>query len=168
MARRNSLRHQKEWIVTNVVNDLKGFDAYKVLLGGPMFRNVAISALKGAATEIKKETLKNLRGVFPNAWKSNPNYKDSLYKGVLVVRTKIKGEKTETGVHILGTNEKKSQTYKLRFYEGEVTRSKGRSKASVIGGYWFFRKAVNSIDVWGAVKARLDKYLEENDWVTSI
>lgn len=168
-------RSKKEWVVTSLTNDLQDFDAYESLLGGPIFREVTIKALRGAATEVKKETLSILRGVFPGAWKSNSKYKDSVYQAVRVGRTKIMGDKTELSVHILGTRQKGSQTYKLRFYEGRIVRKtrykgtprvKGRSYKSTteIGGLKFFEQARAKVDVWGTIRARLDKYLEEHNW----
>lgn len=168
-------RSQKEWVVTSLTNDLQDFDAYQHLLGGATFRNVTIKALRGAATEVKKETLSILRGVFPGAWKSNAKYKDSVYQAVRVGRTKIMSDKTELSVHILGTRDKGSQTYKLRFYEGRITRStrykgtprvKGRDykSATEIGGLKFFEQARAKVDVWGTIRKRLDKYLKDRNW----
>ena len=170
-----NLHTNREWVVTSTTNDLQDFDAYKHLLGGPIFREVTIKALRGAATEVKKETLTVLRGVFPGAWKSNPKSKDSVYQAVRVGRTKIMGDKTELSVHILGTRQKGSQTYKLRFFEGLVTRRtrykgtprvKGRDykKTTDIGGMKFFEQARTKVDVWATIRARLDKYLEEHNW----
>ena len=170
-------RSQKEWVVTSLTNDLSGFDAYKHLLGGMQFRKVTEKALKGAATEIKKQTLSILRGVFPGAWKSNAKYKDSVYQAVRVGRTKIGLNHTETSVHILGTRDKGSQTYKLRFFEGRIirkTRFKGTPRvkdrsyksSTEIGGMKFFEQARNTVDVWATIRERLDKYLKDHNWTT--
>lgn len=172
-----NLRSNREWVVTSLTNDLQDFDAYEVLLGGMTFRNVTVKALRGAATEVKKETLSVLRGVFPGAWKSNSKSKDSLYQAVRVGRTKIGLDNTETSAHVLGTREKGSQTYKLRFYEGHIVRStrykgtprvKGREYKSTteIGGLKFFEQARSKVDVWGTIRARLDKYLKDHNWTT--
>lgn len=171
-------RSKKEWVVTSLTNDLKDFDAYQHLLGGATFRNVTIKALRGAATEVKKETLTVLRGVFPGAWKSNAEYKDSVYQAVRVGRTKIGLNNTETSAHILGTREKGSQTYKLRFYEGHIVRKtrykgtprvQGRTYKSTteIGGLKFFEQARSKVDIWGTIRARLDKYLKDHNWTTA-
>ncbi len=176
MARKvRNARSINVWEVNNLTNDLEDFDAYKHLLGGMAFRTVTINVLKGAAKEIKKETLSILRGVFPGAWKSNEKYNDSVYEAVRVGRTKASLHATETSVHILGTGEKGSQTYKLRFYEGLITRRtrfkgtprvKGRSYKSTtdIGGMRFFEKARANVDTWATIRKGLDKYLKDHNW----
>ena len=172
-----NLRSNREWVVTSTTNDLQDFDAYRDLLGGMTFRNVTVKALRGAATEVKKETLSVLRGVFPGAWKSNSEYNDSVYQAVRVGRTKIGLNHTETSAHVLGVRKKGSQTYKLRFYEGLVTRRTrykgtprvaGRDYKSTteIGGMKFFETARSKVDIWGTIRARLDKYLKDHNWTT--
>ena len=163
------------WEVNRLTNDLEEFDAYKHLLGGMMFRKITINAIKGAAAEIKNETVSVLRGVFPGAFKSSAKYKDAVYKAVRVGRTKASLHATETSVHILGVRDKTSQTYKLRFYEGLVRRAtryqgkprvKGRNykSSTEIGGMKFFEQARNKVDVWATIRARLDKYLKDRNW----
>lgn len=167
----------KVWEVNRFSNDLHEFNAYKHLLGGMKFRTITINAIKGAATEIKKQTITVLRGVFPGAFKSNAKYSDSVYQAVRVGRTKASLYATETSVHILGTREKTSQTYKLRFYEGRVirrTRYKGVPRVknrnykstTEIGGMKFFEQARSQVNVWATIVDRLDKYLKKHNWTT--
>lgn len=115
-----------------------------------------------AASKIKSKTKSLIKSSFPAANKTSSNGSDKLIDGVRTIKYKyseVIGEAT-TGVHILGTRKKNSQTYKLRFFEGGTgqryigkhkrTSKNGLSynvsghKVGKISGKVFFAQAISS------------------------
>lgn len=72
------------------------------------------AALYSGANVLKTQTRSNLISQLPAAQNSNPNYSDTLVDAIRNTHT----EGDVITVHILGTKEKTSGTYRTRFFEG--------------------------------------------------
>ena len=114
-------------------------------LATPEMRKALKSGLRAAAGKLRTETRKQVRVSLPAVKTKNPKYSDTMYDAVRVskVEEDRKGN-METKVHIMGTRNSTSGTYRLRFFEkGTVPRftRSGQHYRGVIKPMWFFRNA---------------------------
>ena len=164
-GRHESNAEFKKFRIGSHVNDLDEFDFYNQFLGGTLFREQTARTLKHVALVVKKSVLKSLKSSFPNAWKSGfhsrKTYDDTMNKAVRITKLKGGANHQELKVHILGTRQKGSGTYRLRFYEAGGPRKKRGS----IPGHHFFYRGHNSVNVWETVKENLNAYLKHYGWI---
>lgn len=93
-----------------IVGDLNKSIDYLEYFGKEYFQK----ALRAGASVLKKQTRYNLSSALPKSSEHNPRFSDTLLDA-------IRNSKTEGDVitvHILGTRQKGSGTYRTRFFEG--------------------------------------------------
>lgn len=136
--------------------------------------NQAVKAALGAgARVIQKQAKENLRSRLPKSKVRNvTKYKDTLVDAVRTSIYKKKGNNPdEASVHIMGTREQYSGTFRARFFEkGVEDMSRKRNGKIIFGGsikpLWFFKDAIISTKdevIQTIDKTLTDKINEIND-----
>lgn len=134
-------------------------------LGGNDAQRAERKMVQTAASQLYKETEANIKSRFPNAANNNPNYSDTIIDGLRMYVAKNDTAEAEAVVHIMGSRDKKSQTYKLRFYEsGTEARytSKGAYRG-MIAPLRFFGDAISSVEprVVQIMEGELNKFIDK-------
>ncbi|MBD5386330.1 hypothetical protein HDR70_00330 [bacterium] len=93
---------------------------------------------------IKNDTLSNIRGLFKHS--NSSRYNDNIEDGVRVIKFKRYSDNTvETGAHILGVRDRRSGTFRLRFFEGGTVQrqtKKNKNRGSIQARN-FFKQATD-------------------------
>ncbi len=128
---------------TATTNATKVFKDFKELTSKEM-KKALKSALNKASGKLRNETRSTLRTMMPSASKSSAKYSDRLIDAV----RKSKIEETKKGditsaVHIMGTRDATSGTYRLRFFEKGTRKRQTRKgyNRGIIQPLYFFRTA---------------------------
>lgn len=143
--------------------DTNSWDRLVEQLGGENAQRAERSMIRAAAQRLYKQTEANIHSSFPNSTRPNPKYNDTIADGLRMSITKNNEYETVAKVHVMGSRDKGSQTYKLRFFEGGTkVRTKGHDRGQ-ISAMNFFRNAINQVngEVESIMLEELEKYLSK-------
>lgn len=141
--------------------DSRAWERLATMLGGENAQKVERAMVRSSARRLYEQTKSNIKSSFPNSTNSNPKYNDTISEGLRMRIGKNTEYETEATVHVLGTRDKGSQTYKLRFFEGGTQdRVKGHYRGRIEPMY-FFKSAINQVNssVTDIMRVELEKYL---------
>lgn len=128
-------------------------------------------ALTRGAIVLKDKTRQNLQSVLPASSNHNPKYNDTLQDAIRNSKVSI----DQVTVHILGTRDSGSGTYRTRFFEGgtksgtryQKTRNGKRLKnkkfVGRLGALGFFSSAISSSggEVMNAMQQAINEMMDE-------
>jgi hypothetical protein len=104
-------------------------------------------AVNIASGELKDKVKEKLVQRLPAVKNRNPKYGDRMLAGVRIGRFKKNDDDEKIrSVHILGTRDEKSGTFRLRFFEEGAFRHPDRSGRGDLPHLQFFRDAQNEVD----------------------
>lgn len=118
------------------------------------------SALNRAANALKKATERNLAVALPASLVKN-RYPDTLMGGIM--RSKYDKNKSMVKVHIMGTRNSSSGTFRTRFFEGGTKEriTKKGYKRGHIQALNFFSKATSTTNVDEIIEQQLEKVVNK-------
>lgn len=126
---------------------------------------VTQSSLKRAAAVLKSNTQKKLVELLGDAAVTRGRYFDTLVDAARVTKYDKRADKI--AVHIMGTRDSKSGTFRTRFFEGGTNGRKttGRGKVKYSNGditaLRFFETAVNNTPIDDIIVTQIDKAVEK-------
>lgn len=132
-------------------------------LGGENAQRAERKIVGAVVKKLFAQTKQNIQSRFPNSSSANPNYSDKIIDGLRSYVKKNDIYETEGIVHILGTRNKGSQTYKLRFYENgtQPRYTSNGAYRGMIKPLHFFGDAVSAVEtqMMGIMQTELDNYI---------
>ncbi len=139
--------------------DVRKLDLMACLLGEGYW-NVKVETLRDAANKMKASIEAALRAAFPRAFReeniNKKGYNDTMSEGIVDKGVKGGANHMSIQVDILGKRDKKSGTYRLRFFEEGAFRHPKRDKDGRERGdlphFHFFRTGVAKINFVEIVK----------------
>lgn len=123
---------------------------FKYLSSENFKRNLEYRAVLSGARSLQESIRQSLISNVPKATAKNPKYNDTLAEAVLITKANL----TNAGrvVHALGTREKRSGTYRARFFERTTqpryvkyrhgVKLKKKRYTGKLNGTFFFSKGV--------------------------